>query len=321
MNGMTAYEDQTSSSINALLDKNAEKPYLRSFKVFISPSLSSRTVLQYLKNINKFMNDVHKPASELTFEDFTNYLDKNSSSTPSCQINIYSALKKFSSYLAGREIISKDHMAQIPRPKFYESTETVNKRANGFLTKSEIDKCLDEMWIHEFDLTLRARDRFLLLLLLNTGIRCSAVYKLNTSDIQQTETGQHFFKVIEKENKINTSYFSDTLEEAYEDWMKYKNRDPVMREQEALFVSRKGTRLAQKTINEVVTKYCSVNGKHITPHKLRATYASLLYAKTHDVYFVQKAMNHSSPGVTERYIRGKDEDININVAKYMNEIF
>lgn len=321
MNGTTAYETQTKESIDNLCDKNPDKPYLRSFKVFYLPSLSPRTVYQYLVNIIRFMDEVNKPVGELTLDDYTNFLDRNSSNSPSHQVNVYAALKKFSSYLASRELVEKDYMQLIPRPKFYESAETVNKRESGFLTKTEIDKVLNNMQWLEFKKDLLARDRFLVLLLLNTGIRCSAAYKLNVSDIQRTESGQYFFRVIEKENKINTSYFSDALAEAFEEWMKYKNAKPLYRDQEALFVSTKGSRLDQSSIKKLVTKYCSIDGKHITPHKLRATYASLLYTKTHDVYFVQKAMNHSSPSVTERYIRGKDDDINADVAKYMNELF
>ena len=53
-----------------------------------------------------------------------------------------------------------------------------------------------------------------------------------------------------------------------------------------------------------MNKYSSnIKGKHITPHKLRATYGTQLYNATGDIYFVQECMGHSNPKTTEIYIR------------------
>jgi integrase len=61
----------------------------------------------------------------------------------------------------------------------------------------------------------------------------------------------------------------------------------------------------QATIYRIVNKYAAnIKDKHITPHKLRATYGTHLYNETKDVYFVQNCMGHSSPKTTETYIRG-----------------
>ena len=61
----------------------------------------------------------------------------------------------------------------------------------------------------------------------------------------------------------------------------------------------------QASIYRVVNKYASnIKGKHITPHKLRATYGTQLYEATKDIYFVQECMKHSNPKTTELYIRG-----------------
>ena len=51
-----------------------------------------------------------------------------------------------------------------------------------------------------------------------------------------------------------------------------------------------------------------IDGKNITPHKLRATYGTQLYNKTGDIYFVQECMGHSNPKVTELYVRDKKEN-------------
>ena len=63
------------------------------------------------------------------------------------------------------------------------------------------------------------------------------------------------------------------------------------------------------SIYNVVKKYSkNINGKNITPHKLRATYGTQLYNETGDIYFVQDCMGHSNPKTTELYVRDKKEN-------------
>ena len=47
----------------------------------------------------------------------------------------------------------------------------------------------------------------------------------------------------------------------------------------------------------------AVPGKHITPHKLRASFATNLYNQTGDIRLVQEAMNHAKIATTELYIQ------------------
>ena len=51
-----------------------------------------------------------------------------------------------------------------------------------------------------------------------------------------------------------------------------------------------------------------INGKNITPHKLRATYGTQLYNKTGDIYFVQQCMGHTNPKTTELYVRERKQN-------------
>lgn len=65
----------------------------------------------------------------------------------------------------------------------------------------------------------------------------------------------------------------------------------------------------QTSISRAVNKYSiTIKGKHITPHKLRATYGTQLYNITKDIYFVQQCMGHSNPKTTELYVREDNKD-------------
>ena len=71
----------------------------------------------------------------------------------------------------------------------------------------------------------------------------------------------------------------------------------------ALFISRNGTRITPRSVQRMIKKYASVavKNKHITPHKLRSTYATGVYEATGDIYLVKDALNHKSINTTARY--------------------
>lgn len=78
------------------------------------------------------------------------------------------------------------------------------------------------------------------------------------------------------------------------------------------------TRITDKSVRDLVKAYTADFEKHITPHKFRSTFATLLYDQTGDIAYVQQLMNHSRPDTTQRYIVRKP--INAEAAKYVNSL-
>lgn len=77
-------------------------------------------------------------------------------------------------------------------------------------------------------------------------------------------------------------------------------------QEDALFISNRKQRISDKSVSRFVHKYASdIQGKSISPHKLRATFGTQILNATGDLYLTQKAMGHSSPKTTELYIRGQ----------------
>ena len=62
-------------------------------------------------------------------------------------------------------------------------------------------------------------------------------------------------------------------------------------------------RMSVKSIERVVEKYAKevIPSKHITAHKLRASYATELYENSSDIYLTADALGHSSITTTTRY--------------------
>ena len=149
-------------------------------------------------------------------------------------------------------------------------------------------------------------------------MRCSALYKLNIDSINfETNT----LTTIDKGNKYRKFDLSDNLINDIVIWLTDRERFLNGKEEEALFISNRRSRLTQDGISDIVQKYAyNITGKHITPHKLRATYGTQLYAKTGNLYMVQECMGHSNPKTTELYIRGQKNEVSKAASDIMAKI-
>ena len=63
-------------------------------------------------------------------------------------------------------------------------------------------------------------------------------------------------------------------------------------------------------MENLVKKYASVATpkKKITPHKLRSSYGSALYAKTNDIYLVADILGHNDVNITRKFYAAIEEE-------------
>lgn len=312
MTGNNDYEMQYQKKIDKILGENNR---MQGFYSFID-NRSISTVYNYLLHINGFLKYLNeKPLNKLTVDDFSGYLlqkkknNKGENTTSSYKIGVYSALKKYGKYLVASRQLDHNPMDYIDRPKPIESKKTIEKREIGFLSQNEIPQYIQN--IEKGVGTTRSknrqkewkeRDMAIIMLFLNTGIRCSALMKIDVTDIDfQTKK----LLVSDKEGNVNDYELSNELLNVISCWLSKRAEILLENNVDALFISNRRTRMNQGAIYKVVNKYAAgIEGKHITPHKLRATYGTQLYNATKDVYFVQQCMKHSNPKTTELYIRG-----------------
>ena len=324
MNGNDYYENKARTKIENVLKANSDKRYLRGFYNYMT-NLSINTIYDYIMYIINFINSVDKPVEELNMDDYTEYLATLIDKVASYQITVYSALKKFSLYLKASGRNTSDPMQYVSRPKFIEKEETKIKREKNYLEKREIRKYLfdvdngvgssrakarQEDW--------KARDKAIILTLLNTGMRCAALYKLNVDNINIEEKK---LTTVDKGRKYQEYFLSDELLNVLSEWLAERETLLAGKDEDALFISNRRVRMDQRSISRIVTKYAShIKGKNVTPHKLRATYGTQLYESTKDLYFVQSCMGHSNPKTTELYIRGQKDSSRQTASELMSKI-
>lgn len=249
--------------------------------------------MEYYKNI--------RPADITLFIDYyrNNGRKVKTDSSVAVMVNV---VKSFYDFLEDNGYISKNPCAKIKPPKVNANTKPV------VMTKEEIDKVrdfilYDEQSFYNYDQNeeyWRLRDYLIFTLGCRTGLRCSAIAAIDISDINFDE---YYITVVEKGNYKRNVYIGKNTMEIIQTWIRARRYILDGKNIDALFISRKRTRMTNVAINDMIQKYTSqvIPDKHITPHKMRSTCATNLWAETHDIYMVANQLGHHNLSVTKRY--------------------
>jgi len=315
MTGLTEYNND---NLNRVTNYITAHPAVQGYYNYLRTDKSLTTIYMYLQCVQHFLDYAKKEGKDLTFDDYTSFLayasvkEDGSQITSGAIIQKYHALKNYNTYLVEAGMASRNYMQSIKRPKPIESQATLEKRAKSYLTKEEIQLYLKRVkegigtdHAKIIQQKMKERDIAIIMIFLTTGIRKSAMVKL---DVNNVDFQNATLWVTDKGSKVHPYKLNTDTLKAIRRWLYKRTFLLHGKNTTALFVNQYGDRLKRCGISEIVTKYAAdIQGKHITPHKLRATYGTQLYEATKDIYFVQKAMGHNSPTTTERYVRGQDE--------------
>lgn len=164
------------------------------------------------------------------------------------------------------------------------------------------------------------RDFCLVTLLLSTGIRVSECAGLDTSDV---DLAAGTIQIVRKGGKAQALYLNAEAVSALYGYLETeraalaKTMEDGSPDAKALFLSAQKKRMCVKSIENVVKKYAreAVPGKRITPHKLRSTYGTALYAKTGDIRLVADVLGHEDINTTAKHYAAIAEEHRKEAAK------
>lgn len=213
----------------------------------------------------------------------------------------WTSLKVFFEFLKSNEYINENPLDKTNRPKI----KTEHKVT--YLAKDEINEVLNEVRLNSTE-QKKSRDLCLISLMLSTGLRVSAVTQINIEDVNLEN---NTIRVVEKGNKIRTISFGDNLGALI--WKCIEDREKYFpgAETNALFLSQWKRRMTTQAVRDLVSKYTeNVQGKHITPHKLRASAATNLAASGMSIQAIAKVLGHENIQTTKRYVEVLDEEAN-----------
>lgn len=216
-------------------------------------------------------------------------------------------LRSFFKFCHGRKIIRQNPMMFVTNPKRTEKSIT-------YLEPNEITDMLVEVTQgnhltdrqRKFCKKATQRDYAIILTLVSTGLRVSELVGLNTTSIDRKNNA---FYVHRKGNKEQFVYFTDEVLKAIDDYINGE-RTMMNPDNEALFLSNRGTRITVRSVERIVSKYTQsseVTIKHITPHKLRSTFGTNLYRETGDIYLTADALNHKNVSTTIKHYSAQSD--------------
>ena len=213
----------------------------------------------------------------------------------------WTSLNTFFQFLKDYGYIDDNPMERTNRPKI----RTEHKVT--YLTKEEIDTVLDDIRTQSTE-QKRSRDLCIVSLALSTGLRVSAITQINLEDINMEN---YTINVIEKGNKIRTINFGENLALLISQCINDRQRYFYGAETNALFLSQWKRRMTTQAVRDLVAKYTTnIQGKHITPHKLRASAATNLAASGVSIQAIAKVLGHENIQTTRRYVEVLDSEAN-----------
>ncbi len=178
------------------------------------------------------------------------------------------------------------------------------KKIPDILTLDEQEKLLNQFNLRYIT---SQRNKTMIQLLLNTGLRLSEMTNLKWNDIDLM-TGQA--KVVEGKGLKDRILWLD--EETLTMLGKWKQRQfKEWGRSDLVFTTRTLHSLDGKAVRSMIKTYSDKAGikKHITTHSLRHTFASDLLRDTKNIRIVQKALGHADISSTQIYTHIVDEEL------------
>lgn len=174
-----------------------------------------------------------------------------------------------------------------------------------------------EMLTH-VDTPDQKRDYCIVVFFLNCGMRLSELVGINQSDIRKTHDADgneiYSLKVLGKGSKERIVYLNNACVNAYMDYIdptikdeetrKKNGNRPLGSNNDALFLSRRGTRISNRRVQQIVEqcfKSCGLDNMGLSVHKLRHTAATLMYQNGVDVRVLKDVLGHENLNTTQIY--------------------
>jgi len=331
---MNYYNETEEKNLDKIEERLSKFPkYVHKYINSIRFTTTTKTRLGYLSDFETFFDYVAErknlPREEISpqvldtldkhfFDDFLGYLEKYerngivyTNGIPSLRRKL-AALRNLFKYLYLDNQMVSCEITKVNTPKLRKKNIVKLDDDEKDALFAEIEnptgisdhqrKCLEKQEL---------RDMTLAYLLYSTGIRVSECAGLNLNDVNLEK---YTLNIVRKGNKEAIVYLSDTAIEYLSRYIEY--RKPILAcegHENALFLSSQRKRLTVRSIERIIKKYASlaVPQKKITPHKMRATFATKANSETGNLLLVSSLLGHENISTTTVYTQ-QDENLKKN---------
>lgn len=248
---------------------------------------SERTIESYRTDLKTFFKLVNMKYNVIQKDDIYGYIEKIKGMYKynSTQRKI-SSLKSFYKFLYTNRYIQKDPTNTVRSMK-------KQKRLPDILDEDELKRLIDT-YNHE---AKNVRDRIILELLIATGARISEIINLEIKDVEDSE--YKFIRVLGKGSKYRYIPIYKKMGEILKEYI-YKEREMLLNGKRDFKVFPKTTRQGFYISLVKHAKMCNIQ-KHVHPHMIRHTVATILLKNGADIRTVQEILGHAGITTTEIY--------------------
>ncbi|MFS1963249.1 tyrosine recombinase XerC [Vibrio lentus] len=163
------------------------------------------------------------------------------------------------------------------------------------LDVDEVGQLLD---VNEDD-PLSIRDRAIMEVMYGAGLRLAELVGINLRDVLAR---QGEIRVIGKGDKERKAPFSGLAKEWVDKWLKVRG-ELASPGEPALFVSKLGTRISHRSVQKRMEEWGKKQAvaSHISPHKLRHSFATHVLESSQNLRAVQELLGHENISTTQVY--------------------
>jgi integrase/recombinase XerD len=275
------------------------KQSFRNFETYLrlEKSLSYNSVEAYLNDVYKLENYFSEKGIDIspaavTYSDLKAFLiwyGGNNTNTRT-QSRVLSGLRAFFRYLLIEGEIEENPSSLLESPK-------IGLKLPEVLSVIEIDRIIAEIDLSKPE---GHRNKAIIETLYGCGLRVSELVNLRLTDIHYTE---EYVVVTGKGNKQRLVPVSKKALKEIEIYKQKRNILSVIKDQNILFLNRRGTRLTRAMIFTIIKELAARAGirKNISPHTFRHSFATHMIEAGADLRAVQEMLGHESILTTEIY--------------------
>lgn len=274
----------------------------QSFKDFetylkLEKSLSQNSIEAYLNDVSKlesFSGETGKNIlpSQVKYSDLKEFLvwfNKNNKNART-QSRVLSGIRAYFKFLLIEGEITENPASLIESPK-------VGLKLPEVLSIEEIDRMIDVIDLSKPE---GHRNKAIIETLYGCGLRVSELVGLKLTDIHYDEG---YVIVTGKGSKQRLVPVSNKALKEIDFYKQDRNRLPLIKDINILFLNRRGSRLTRVMIFTIIKDLAAKAGikKNISPHTFRHSFATHMIEAGADLRAVQEMLGHESILTTEIY--------------------
>ena len=275
------------------------KKSFRNFETYLrlEKSLSENSVEAYLNDVYKLEKyfsekNIETLPANVTYSDLKDFLiwyGSNNTNTRT-QSRVLSGIRAFYRYLLIEGEIEENPASLLESPK-------IGLKLPEVLSVTEIDRIIDEIDLSKPE---GHRNKAIIETLYGCGLRVSELVNLRLTDIHY---GEEFVVVTGKGNKQRLVPVSKKALKEIDIYKQDRNLLPVIKDQNIMFLNRRGSRLTRAMIFTIIKDLAAKAGirKNISPHTFRHSFATHMIEAGADLRAVQDMLGHESILTTEIY--------------------